>query len=99
MSGVDLTIEIVGAVPGVLALVGSAVAYGVLIQKVSDLEKDQADLKTLPAQMAAVNAQMGAVNQRLDSQDRKLDAMDYKLDRLVNHMLVERSTGTRGAGK
>lgn len=51
----DAAIAVVGAVPGVLALLGSAVAFGRLQQRLTDVEKSVERLKDLADKVTRID--------------------------------------------
>ena len=79
--------EVLGAVPGVLALIGAGVGYGRLSQRVSDMERALDGSSGLTAKMTTVSTQVARMEEKQVATTRQLDTIDTKIDRLVDRLL------------
>lgn len=88
---VQIAIAAVGAIPGVVALIGCAVGYGRLVQRLQTVERDLAEVKDLKEKVSAIDER--TKNTQADVRDVKTD-----VGRLVEHMLGEQRSFMAGRG-
>lgn len=72
--------RILELMPGVMGLLGAAVGYGSMNQKVRNLEE-----KIKP--ISEFSDQIGRIDERTKSTDRKVDGVKDQVDRIVERFL------------
>lgn len=87
--------EVVSAVPGVVALLGAAVGYGRLSQRVADLENVLSGPQGLKANVDEMKTDVAVLKQRSGDAKDKLSDINGKLDRLVERILDGNGNGHR----
>lgn len=79
--GFPMTVwELISAVPGVLALVGAAMGYARLQQRMIAVEKDV-------EKVGEIEKKVAAIDERTAGQEKNIDHIRDQVDRLVIHQL------------
>lgn len=78
-----LIIALIGAIPGFLALLGAAVGYGRIVQRLSRVEQDVADMKRMGETVARID-------ERTKGTDQNVQNLRQAVDRFVEIIVGER---------
>jgi len=84
MASVDFP-QWLSAIPGVAALGGAAFGFGVLRQRVRNLEEDVRDVP-------ALRENLGRIDERTQNLVKTTEKMDGKLDTIISNMLTDART-------
>jgi len=82
VEGVNLFV-VLGAAPGVMALIAAAISHGKLMQRVLAVEETQ-------RRMADAVAAVAAIDERTKNSARQITDIKAQVDKLVDRMLDER---------
>lgn len=73
------------AVPGVIALLGGAVGYGRLLERLRAVERDVADVNDIKTKVAAIDA-------RTTSTENNINSIKGSVDKIYEYLLGEART-------
>lgn len=84
----------ISGVPGVAALIGAAVGYGKLTQRINDVEKALDGEGGLIASLHRLSLQTARIDERGLANAKTLENIDKKLDRALDKMSDAASVAT-----
>jgi hypothetical protein len=85
---------VASSLPGVVAMLGAAIGYGRLTQRINDVEKALDGAGGIKTTMTRVEIQVARIEERGKAADSKLDAIDNKLDKALDRISNAASVAT-----
>lgn len=92
MNSVPTWLALISALPGVLGLIGAAVGYGIMLQRVTQLERDMSKLEPVIANAASVGA---VIEERTRAQGEALQRVEAKMEVINGDVLRYLMRGSR----
>jgi hypothetical protein len=74
-------------IPGIAALMGSAVTYGILLNRVRNVEGDVVDMRKELAELRATRETVARIDERTKFVADQVGSMDAKLNNVIGALL------------